>query len=151
MFVVGDPCSEFVRTMVRLAGEYEVAAVLCENIYAAVARLAGTNGRRTLIVGPIRELARENGRLFALAAAGGNGCCCVLEKGAAAQQETLVAAVRAGAFVIGAAQEVGRVLEEWLAVAPGRPRRLDAREFLEDDMRATEAELIALLGHGTDA
>ncbi len=79
--VVGDPCSEFVRTMVRLAREYQVEAVLCDDVYSAVAATARAAGRRTFVVGPIRELAKEDNRFFQIAETNSLRCCCLLEKG----------------------------------------------------------------------
>jgi len=62
-----------------------------------------------------------------------------------------MAALRAGAVVAGESQEVRAVLEDWLAGGGRRSGRPDLRDLLDDDLRATPAELSALLGHKTDA
>ncbi len=151
MIVVGDPCSEFVRTMVRLAREREVEAVPCSDAYSAVAEIGGLSGRRALIVGTMRELTRENGRFFELAAADAIRCCCLLDTRAAAGRDGVLSASRAGAAVISDLREAEEALTEWLAGDGDRPRRLAPRDLLDDDLRATEAELRALLGHKTNA
>jgi hypothetical protein len=150
VIVVGDPCSEFVRETVRLAREYRVHALQCGDIYAAVAQTAAATGRRTMVVGTLKELARENGRLFALAAAHAARCCCLLDKGVTNGREAIVAALRPGASVIGEARQVRAVLEEWLAGGGRRPASVDLRDLAGDDLRATPAELDALLGQETD-
>ncbi len=146
VIVVGDPGSELVREMVRLAREYEVEAVPCDDVYTAVAQAARSAARRVMIVGAVRELTREEGRLFPVAAANAARCCCLVERGTMMGRAALLAALRAGAAVVGETQEVRAVLEDWLA--GGRP---DLRNLLDDDLRATPAELSALLGHETDA
>ncbi|MGE5295037.1 MAG: hypothetical protein ACM3VT_09425 [Solirubrobacterales bacterium] len=149
--VVGDPCSEFVRTMVRLAREYQVEAVLCDDVYSAVAAAARAAGRSALVVGPMRELAREDNRFFQIAEANSLRCCCLLEKGPLADSVGMVTAVRAGAAMVGDARDVRAVLKDWLATDGHRAVRKSLYDLAEEDLRATEAELNALLGRGTDA
>ena len=151
VIVVGDPDSEFAREMVRLTREHGVEPVPCHDVYAAVAETAGTSGRRTLILGRMRELSRENGRLFPLAAANAACCCCLLDAGMTAGQGMVFAALKAGAAVVGETQEVRAALQDWLASGKHRPRRADLGDLQEDDLRATEAELSALLGQQAHA
>ena len=151
VIVVGDPCSEFVRTMVRLAREREVEAVPCDDAYSAVAEIGGLVDRRVLIVGTMRELTRENGRFFELAAADAIRCCCFVDTRTAAGRDGILSASRAGAAVISDLREAEDVLTEWLAGDGRRPGRLAPQDLLDDDLRATEAELSALLGQETDA
>jgi hypothetical protein len=148
--VVGDPCSEFVRTMVRLAREYQVEAVLCDDVYSAVVATARAGGRTTLVVGSIRELAREDNRFFQLAEANSLRCCCLMEKGAVLESAGMLNAVRTGAAIVSEAREVRAVLKEWLATGGHRAVRKSLYDLAEEDLRATEAELAALLGQGTD-
>ncbi len=151
VIVVGDPCSEFVRTMVRLAREHEVEAVPCDDAYSAVAEIGGLADRRALIVGTMRELTRENGRFFELAATDAIRCCCFLDTRTAAGRDGVLSASRAGAAVISDPREAEDVLTEWLADDGRRPGRLAPQDLLDNDLRATEAELSALLGHKTNA
>lgn len=151
MIVVGDARSEFVCETVRLADEYKVEAVQCADVYAAVAQAARSAGRRVLIVGTMRELARENGRLFPLAATNAVRCCCLLPKGTATGQATVLAALRAGVTVAGQTREVRTILEDWLTGGGPRSGRPHRRDLLDDDLRATPAELSALLGQKFDA
>jgi hypothetical protein len=157
--VVGDPGGELVQTTVRLAREREMDATPCDNAYAAVAQMAKAAGRRILVVGPIAELARENGAFFRIAAAHAVRCCCLLGKSGPDGRENLLAALRAGAAILGDAQDVRGVLKEWLRTAPSRGsphveqqalparrRAQDAADASFEDLRATEAELSALLG-----
>lgn len=147
VMVVGDPHGAAAREVVRLTQEYQVRAVPCHDVYTAVAQMTAA-GRQTLIVGRIRDLARENGRLFAFAAARGVRCCCLLEPPARPGRECLRAALRAGASFIFEAREARGVLEEWLAGGSGRtPDPM----LQEEDLKATEAELGALLGQQSEA
>jgi len=150
LIVVGDPCSEFVRTMVRLAREYRVEAVSCDDVYSAVAAMAQAAGRRTLVVGSIQELAREDCRCFRIADGNSVRCCCLLDRRAFGVAGGALAAVRAGAAVVGEAGEVRPILKEWLTTGGHRAVRRNLGDLADEDLRATEAELIALLGQGTD-
>ncbi len=151
VLVVGDPESEFVRAMVRLAREHGVEPVPCRDVYAAVVEAAGARGRRTLILSQMRELSRENGRFFSLAAANDARCCCLLDAGVTVGRGVVCAALQAGAAVVGAAPEVRTVLRGWLADGESSSRDLDLGNLQDDDLRATEAELRALLGRQVHA
>jgi len=156
LIVVGAPGGELVRTLVQLAREREIDAVPCENVYAAVVAVAQAAGRRVLVVGPLQELAVETGAFLGISAARAVPCCCLLDPGRAAGSQDLLAALRANATIVGAVPEVRAVLRDWLAPAepPSAPRRgrgappakRSVREETYEDLRATEAELSALLG-----
>jgi hypothetical protein len=150
MIVVGDPCSEFARTMVRLAREYQVEVVPCDDVYSAVAATARAAGRRTLVVGPMRELAREDSRFFQIAEMNSLRCCCLMEKGPMTGSSGMLRALRAGAAIVCDAREVRPIFKDWLAHGGHRAARRSLCDLADDDLRATEAELSALLGHGTD-
>jgi hypothetical protein len=170
--VVGDPSREPAQTTARLAREREIDTVSCENVYSAVAQMAKAADGRILIVGTIQELAIENGSFFRIAAAHAVPCCCLLDQaGPAGRQadphgdlsrwatQDLLEAVRAGATVLSDVQDLRGVLEKWLATArrhnspragrePSQAKRRtrDAAGASYEDLRATEAELSALLG-----
>jgi len=156
LIVVGEPGGELVQTLVRLACEREIDAVPCENVYAAVVAVAQAAGRRVLVAGQMQELAVENGAFFGISAAQAVRCCCLLDPGRAAGSRDLLAAWRVNATVVGALPEVRAVLQDWLATAehPRAPRhgrgtphtQRPVREETYDDLRATEAEIGALLG-----
>jgi len=150
MVVVGDPCSDLVRTVVRLAREWRVEIARCEDVYSAVAAAARAPDRRVLIVGTMREMAREQGRFFQIAGANGQRCCCLVDRDSAADPGPVLVAVRSGARLTADVQEVKAILEDWLAGGRPRPRHSDLSDLMEDDLRATEAELIALLGRPSD-
>jgi hypothetical protein len=150
MVVVGDPCSEFVQAVLRLAKESQVEAVRCEDVYSAVGAAARAGGRRLFVVGAMRDLAREQGRFFQIAEANGQRCCCLVDHDPALDAGEMLAAIRSGACVVGDAKEVGGILKDWLMDGGRRPRHADPGELMEDDLRATEAELIALLGQQSD-
>ncbi len=156
VIVVGEPGSELVQTSVRLAREREIDAVPCANVYAAVVTLAQAAGRRVLVVGPIQELAVENGAFLRISAAHAARCCCWLDPGRAAGPPELLTAVRANVTILGAVADLRAVLKDWLTAAeppetphPGRgvsPAKHPVREETYEDLRATDAELSALLG-----
>ncbi len=156
VIVVDEPGSELVQIVVRLACEREIDAVPCANVYAAVVALAQAAGRRILIVGSIRELAIENGAFLKISAAHAACCCCLLDPGRAAGPSELLQVVRANATIVGAVADVPAVLKDWLTAAEppetahcGRGvshAKRSVREETYEDLRATEAELSALLG-----
>jgi hypothetical protein len=150
VIVVGDPHNESAREMVRLAQEYEVRAVRCDDVYMAVAQMTAT-GRRALIVGRMQDLTRENSSLFAFAAARGVRCCGLLEWNSRPEREYIRAALQAGVSLIFELPEARAVLEDWLAGDRRRTARAALPGLPEEDLEATEAELGALLGQQSEA
>ena len=80
LMAVGGSRDRLTGEALRLAAEYEVEGARCDDIYSAVAELA--RGRRccTLVVGPLRELARDDGHFFRVAARNGARCAVLLEQ-----------------------------------------------------------------------
>ncbi len=150
VIVVGDARDDLVAQTLRLAGEYEVDVTRCDDIYAAVAELAAPGHGGVLLVGRFRELARQRGRLFALAARHRARSCCLLESDASARQGDILSAVRAGIVLVGCVEEIEPILEDWLACNGGRQSGPGRRGLTDDEFRATEAELNALLGREVD-
>ena len=147
LIAVGDSCSEWVTKVLHVAAEYELAAVRCDDMYDAVADLAGGDGGCVLVVGSLRELARENAQFFRVAARNGARCGVWLERSGAGERRDVLVALRAGVWVIDTIDEVRVIVETWLAgpgCSPGTPR------YVEKGFRATEAELDALLGQEAD-
>jgi hypothetical protein len=94
-------------------------------------------------------LAADNGAFLRISAAHAAGCCCLLEADRTAGPQDLLVAGRANATIVGAMPEVRAVVKEWIATAgphvvPHAQRPV--REEGYEDLRATEAELSALLG-----
>jgi len=150
VIIVGDPCGEFVRATIRLAQQYEVEAVPCEDVYSAVAVMAGAGGRQALVVGMMQDLAKEDSQFFRIARANALRCCCVIDRGLAAGSRGVLAALQGGAALVGSGPEVDAVFTDWLSNGSGRTARMTLRDLTDEDLRATEAELSALLGQGTD-
>ncbi len=156
IIIVGEPGSELVQAMVRWAREGEMDSVSCENAYAAVVAVAHRAGRRVALVGHIKELAVENGALFGILRAHAARCCCLLDPSRPVGPQDLLPALRANATLVGAVSEVRAVLKDWFATGAalrtprtgsGAPHNQPpAREETYGDLRATEAELSALLG-----
>jgi hypothetical protein len=141
--VVGDTRDDLVAQTLRLTSEYEVDVTRCDDVYAAVAALAVRGEGSILLVGRFRDLAREDGRLFALAARNGTCCCSLLDSDGPAGPGDVLAAIRAGVSFVGRIEEVEPVLEEWLTCNA-------CRGLTDDEYRATEAELNALLERRID-
>ncbi len=149
VIVVGEPGSELVQTIVQLARERAIDTVPCANVYEAVVAVAQAAGRRILVVGRIRDLAVDNGIFLRIGAARAARCCCLLEADRTAGPQDLLVAARANATMIGAVPEVRAVLRDWIATAgphAAPPAKRPVREEGYEDLRATEAELSALLG-----
>lgn len=147
VIIVGDPCSEFARAMVRLVREYQVETMQCDDVYAAVVAAARAGARRALVLGSMRELAREGSRFFRIAEMNSLQCCCLVENGSVAGGDML-AALRAGAAIVMETHEVSPILQDWLADVRPRDVRGSLSDLDDEDLRATEAELSALLGQG---
>ena len=62
----------------------------------------------------------------------------------------IVPAIRAGASILGHAGQMRGVLEQWLADSRRRSPRGRLGDLFSEDLRATEAELRALLGQDAD-
>ena len=146
--VVGGKRARFVTEALQLAGEYELDVIRCADVYSAVAELAMGAGRCLMVIGTLGELAQEQGRLFALAETSGARCCCLLDETESADRQQILLAVRGGASLAGQIEELRNAFETWL-VARGCPAKRD-EEFLDEDCRATEAEISALLGQEKD-
>ena len=143
--LVGAPDDALTQTAARLARAGGPAVLSCADVYAAVAALAGAAGRRLLVVGKMQDLARENGSFFSILAAHAVRCCCLLDGERPTGAAALHAALQAGTTLISSAAQLDGVLQAWLTLAPssGAPR---AGNTEYDDLRATDAELSALLG-----
>lgn len=149
--VVGDPRSEFVQAMVRLSREHQVEVLRCEDVYSAVATMARAGGRRVLVVGAMRELAREGGRFFRIAEANAQRCCCLVRHDPSLDAGAMTAAIRSGVHLARDTQEVETVFQDWLSDGGRWVPRPSLADLRDEDLHATEEELIALLGHQTDA
>jgi hypothetical protein len=143
--VVGDARDDLVTHVLRLAREYEIGATRCDDVYSAVVELAAQGSRRLWVIGRFREMARENSRFFTLAARNGARCCCLVDQDSPTGRSGVLAAVRTGVLLVARMEEIEPILEAWLASGGCHSGGLAEEEF-----RATEAELDALLGHGAD-
>ena len=132
----------------RLTADYEVDVRRCDDVYAATAELALSRDRCVLVIGRLGELAKEDRRFFSIAVRSGARCCGLLDAATSAEPNVVGAAMRAGVLVVGATDEIKGVLDAWLA-GSGCPSSRPA-VCLDEEYRATEAELNALLGQGTD-
>jgi len=131
----------------HLAAEYEVEGVRCDDIYSAVAELARHRRYYTLVLGSLRDLAREEGHFFRVAARNGARCAVLLEQPGPNDRHLVLTAVRAGATMIDAIDDIKAVVEAWLAGPHCGP---ELARLAGDDFRATEAELDALMGQEAD-
>jgi len=146
VLVVGEARDELVAETLYVTRAYEVDVTRCDDVYWAVAELARRPHGRVLLVGRFAELAREQGRLFALAVRDGARCCCLLDRHHPAAPADVLIAGRASVSFIGRAEQIEPVLADWLA---GHACRGGCR-LTDDEFRATEAELNALLGREVD-
>lgn len=150
VIVVGDRGVHFVNEAIRVAQECELDMIRCDDVYSAVKELAKSAHRRFMVVGAVSELAKETGRFFSLAQENGVRCCCLLDEEGVAKREEVLAAVRKGAHLVGGTEEMREFIENWLAAGGCHSESPGANSFLSEDLRATEAELRALLGQETD-
>jgi hypothetical protein len=127
----------------RITVDYQVSVTRCESVYAAVAEVVRNRGRPVLVVGALSDLAIEKGGFFAVAGRNRASCCVVME-GGSVDGGDLLAAVRGGAAVVDRTEDVRLVLERWLS---GLGCHWENAAVADEECRATEAELKALLGH----
>jgi hypothetical protein len=148
LMAVGDLDGPAAADLARLAGEYEIAVTACENIYAAVAELAGRPDRDTLIVGQLEELTRENGAFFAIAARHSARCGCWLRADRPSDGAALTAAVQGGARFINGNSDLAVMLADWFAADRDNANTPVANDLrrVDEELRTTQAELSALLG-----
>lgn len=147
--VVGSRGDAFVGEVIEVAVAYELEVIRCDDVYSATMELAGRTGGWCAAIGRFRYLKRDKYMFFDLARRNGVRCCCLLDNGPAAEHEKVMAAVRRGARPAGGIEDVRVFLKDWLA-AQGRPGRPVEDDVRDEDFRATQAELSALLGHRTD-
>jgi hypothetical protein len=147
VIVVRELREQVVAEVTRVAADYEVDVTLCDDVYGAVVVLARSTGSCALTVGRLRELARENGRFFRVAARNGARCCAWLDEDDPAERNVVLSVVRAGASVIDRIEEIGGVVENWLARTGCHG---DGTGATDQQWRASEAELNALLGQEAD-
>jgi hypothetical protein len=148
--VVGDARDDFVAQILHLAREYEVDVTQCDDVYAAVVGLAANDARCVLVAGRFREMARENGRFFTLVARTGTRCCCLLDQEAFVGHSSALAAMRTGVSLVTAVDEIEPILADRLARRVCRSGGFGNQLLVDEELRATEAELNALLGHEAD-
>lgn len=147
LMAVGGSRDKLAVETLHLAAEYEVEGARCDDIYSAVAELARSHRCCTLVVGALRELAREEGRFYRVAARNGARCAVLLEQPGPDDRRMVLTAVRAGATIIDALDGLRGAVEAWLAGPGCGP---DMSRLSADEYRATEAELDALLGQEAD-
>jgi hypothetical protein len=138
---------QLVTEVTRLAAEYEVDVTLSDDVYAAVAELARSASPCALVIGPLRELAKENGRLFRVAVRNGARCCVWLDAESPGERTEVLSLVRAGVSVVEKIEEVRGTIEDWLTRTG---RRLGPTRAADEEWLASEAELNALLGQEAD-
>lgn len=147
VIVVRELREHVVAEVKRIAGEFEVDVTLCDDVYGAVAELARATRSGALVVGQLRELARENSRFFRVAARNGARCCAWLDDEDALARRMVLHVVRAGVTVIDTLEEIEGMIEIWLARTGGH---LGGPGASDQQWRASEAELNALLGQEAD-
>jgi hypothetical protein len=145
VIVVGDLHGDFVKEMVRLAGECDLAATRCDDVYSAAAELARHPDRFLMVTGTFRQLMRGKGDFFALARRNGVPCCCLLDRESDVERDKILAVVRMGVRLVGETAEIREFLEDRLDAEGCRSRNADEEDFFGERFRTTEDELKALL------
>lgn len=143
VIVVRELRQQLVTEMVRVAAEYEVGVTFCDDVYAAVAELAGSDDVQALVIGRLQELARENSRFFRVAARHGARCCAWLDRRDPAQRGEVLSIVQPGASVVDRIEEIRGQMDNWLAPTRCHRHRTNTPDH---QWRASDAELDALLG-----
>ena len=147
LVVGGRSRDRLVAELRRITVDYQMRVVRCESVYTATAELVREGAQPALVIGSLRELAAEQGRFFALATRNRARCCAVLDRTEPAKPDTLLVAVRGGAAVVADVADVRSVIDGWLGEGARRP---DGLVLADEEYRATEAELKALLGQESD-
>lgn len=148
VIVVATAHEALATSVARLAAGSEVELARCDDVYMAAAELALMRSPCILVVGRLCELAKEGGRFFAIAARNEARCCALVDAESPVKRHVVLAAMRAGVSVVGTLDEINGVFDAWLA--GGGCHSSDAVVCLDEEYRATEAELNALLGQESD-
>ena len=139
----------------RLGADY----VVCEDLYATVARLAENRGS-VAIVGSLEQLCREKMRFFEICRDRGDvKCCCLVRSNSVRSRRQVASAIMAGALVADNVEQIESMLEEISGSRKDRrsPDRTDgpaAKEFSSRKALSTEEGILskserdALLGAG---
>ena len=147
LMAVGSSRDRLTIEALRLAAEYEVQGARCSDIYSAVADLARGARCCTLVIGHLRDLTKENGHFFRVAARNSAHCAVLLEQPGPDDRGAVLTAIRARATTIDTIDEFRGVVETWLANPGCLP---DVPRLAGEEFRATEAELDALLWQEAD-
>jgi len=150
VIVVGDRHNGFVKEMVCLAGEYELAVTPCDDVYSAVTELARHPDRSLLVIGQFRQLMRGKGDFLALAQRHGTHCCCLLDEESGMERDKILTAVRLGVRLAGEMADIREFLTGRLAAEGPRGPETNEEDLFREELRATEDELKALLRQETD-
>ena len=150
MIVVGSRHSRFVMEAVRLAGEYDLAVIQCDDIYSAATELARRPDGFLVVVGEFRQLARGKGDFFSLAQRNGVHCCCLLDRETDVERDKILTVVRLGVRLAGEMADIRNFLDERLGAAGHRGAGENGEDLFSEKFRATEDEIKALLGQESD-
>ena len=147
LIVGGMSRDRWITELRRITVNYQVSVARCDNIYTAVTELVRRRNQSVLVVGLLCDLTPEEGRFFSVASRNGARCCAVLEGPRPVAAGALMAAVRGGAAVVDRVDDVRGVIEHWLS---GMGYHWERAALAQEEYRATEAELKALLGQEAD-
>jgi hypothetical protein len=113
----------------------------CSDVYSCVAALAARACIKPLVIGRLKDLSKEGGRFFDIAARYGCRCYCLDDSVAArpSKQNT-----QDGIAIFSEMSALKQSLASYLASVQGPAQ--PAKPFNKDNYRATQAELAALLG-----
>lgn len=148
IFVVGDSIKEIISDVINSLGTDKFDIEVCDDIYTLFSRIAKREMKNLMVIGCLRQLAKEQGRFFEIARNNDLACCCVIDNGNGHRAEEILAAVKAGAFIISEPVEIKEVIKS-LYSYKGSCYLEDSelRPVIKDEFRTTKAELDALLGN----
>jgi len=146
VIIVGKSSDTFIRYASKVMTDCEVDFVRCDDVYSAVGALAGRAGRRTMVVGRLEVLGREDGRFLEKVSERGLVCCCPANGQA---QKAMAAGTGAQIHVIREPQQLAELIvgraESDSSMRPTNGRGSSA-EFMREEFLTTRAEMEALLG-----
>ena len=152
--VVVGGADGFAADAVDVLSRRGIECVFCDDVYSAVGAFAGNGAGPMLVIGPLDELAKEQGRFFDIVRRRGYKCCCVADEGAR-DTDTMPLDERQDELAVCRADHLGRTIASLIDGDQIRRRfmrqlaRGDADEN-KGEIHTSRAEMEALLGLWVD-
>lgn len=148
IFVVGNSVKNIVSDVIKSLKAHKIDIEVCDDIYTLIGRSAKSEIKSLLVIGSLRQLAKEQGRFFKIARNNGLACCCVINGGKGYRAEEILSAIKAGAFVVSKPSDVVDAIEKLLLANETLPSESSkVQSSIGQESVTTKEEIDTLLGN----